>query len=179
MNFCSHCGHKISFGTIPNDNRPRFHCTNCDTIHYQNPKIIAGCLVIYNDKVLLCRRAIEPRIGLWNLPGGYLENGETVEQGAMREVWEEALAKVTITSLHLVFSIPQVNQVYMHFLAVLNEPIFGVGEESLEVELFSEEDIPWNEIAFSSSTKALKYYFEDRKKGKFTTHLDKFIWKKS
>lgn len=179
MNFCSHCGHTISFGAIPNDSHPRFHCTNCNTIHYQNPKIIAGCVVVHEDKVLLCRRAIEPRIGFWNVPGGYLENKETVEEGAAREVWEEALAKVTISSLHLVFSIPQINQVYMLFLADLNGESFGIGEESLEVQLFSEDEIPWNEIAFSSSTKALKYYFEDRKKGKFITHLDSYIWNKT
>jgi ADP-ribose pyrophosphatase YjhB (NUDIX family) len=145
-------------------------------IHYQNPNVVAGCLPIWQDKVLLCRRAIEPRKGFWNVPGGYLENGETVEDGAMREVWEEAIAKVSILSLHLVYSIPQLNQVYMHFLAELSEPIFDVGEESLEVKLFSESEIPWDEIAFSSSTKTLEYYFEDRKKGKFTTHLDQFIW---
>ena len=176
MNFCSKCGHEISFGKIPNDEKPRFHCTNCKTIHYQNPNIVAGCLPIWQDKVLLCRRAIEPRKGFWNVPAGYLENEETVEAGAMREVWEEAMAKVSILSLHLVYSIPQFNQVYMLFLAELSEPIFDVGIESLEVKLFSESEIPWNEIAFSSSTKALEYYFEDRKKGKFTTHLDKFVW---
>ena len=176
MKFCSNCGHKISFGEILNDERPRFHCTNCQTIHYQNPNVIAGCLPIWQDKVLLCRRAIEPRKGFWNVPGGFLENGETVEEGAMREVWEEAMAKVTIRSLHLIYSIAEFNQVYMHFLAELPEPVFDIGIESSEVKLFSESEIPWNEIAFSSSFKTLQYYFEDRKKGKFILHLDKFVW---
>lgn len=178
MNFCSNCGHKISFGEIPDDNRPRFHCENCGTIHYQNPKIVTGCLPIWKDKVLLCRRAIEPRKGFWNVPGGYMENGETIEEGAKREVWEEALAKVNITSLHLVYDIPQINQVYVHFLGDLVNGEFGIGEESTEVRLFREDEIPWKEIAFSSSKRTLQLYFESRKNGIFTTYRDKLIIKK-
>jgi len=167
MKFCSNCGYEISFGKVAGDNMPRFHCKSCNTIHYQNPKVVAGCLPIWKDKVLLCKRGIEPRKGFWNVPGGYLENGESVEEGAIREVWEEALAKVEITSLHLLMSIPQINQVYMHFLANMESEDFGVGEESLETQLFSEDEIPWKEIAFSSSYKTLKLYFEARKKGEF------------
>ena len=178
MNFCSNCGHKISFGNIPNDTIPRFHCENCQMIHYQNPNIVTGCLPIWEDKVLLCRRAIEPRKGFWNVPGGYLENGETVEEGAMREVWEEALAKVEITSLHLIYDIPQINQVYMHFLGNLIDGKFGIGEESTEVKLFDEAEIPWDDIAFSSSKQTLKLYFESRRTGNFKTHRDKLIIKK-
>ena len=147
-------------------------------IHYQNPKIVAGCLPIWKDKVLLCRRAIEPRKGFWNVPGGYLENGETVEEGAKREVWEEALAKVDVTSLHLVYDIPQINQVYMHFLGNLMDGKFGVGEESLETQLFSEEEIPWEKIAFTSSKCTLQLYFESRRTGQFKTYRDKLIIKK-
>jgi len=147
-------------------------------IHYQNPNIVTGCLPIWEDKVLLCRRAIEPRKGFWNVPGGYLENGETVEEGAMREVWEEALARVEITSLHLIYDIPQINQVYMHFLGNLIDGKFGIGEESTEVKLFDEAEIPWDDIAFSSSKQTLKLYFESRRTGNFKTHRDKLIIKK-
>lgn len=172
MNYCSHCGSDALNWIIPKgDNRPRIVCSNCNTIHYTNPKIIAGCLPVWNDQVLLCKRAIEPCYGSWNLPAGYMENGESVEQGAQREMWEEALAKVTIKGVHCIFSIPQINQVYIHFLAELVDGKFGVGVESLESELFYEHEIPWEDIAFSSSRYALKRYFEDRKSGQHKTHI--------
>lgn len=155
------------------DNRARYVCSNCETIHYSNPKIVAGCLPIWQGQVLLARRAIEPRLGFWNVPSGYLENGETVEQGALREVWEEALAKPVITKLHAIFSIPHISQVYIHFLAALQEPVFGVGSESLEVRLFKEEEIPWQDIAFASSRYTLTHYFEDVKNGAHQIHLGK------
>lgn len=143
----------------------RYVCNSCNTIHYQNPNIVTGCLPIWEDRVLLCRRAIGPREGYWNVPGGYLENGETVEEGAIREVWEEAEVKVKIIELHTLYSIPQINQIYMHFLGEMSSPDFGAGVESLESELFLEKDIPWDEIAFTSSVFSLKSFFEDRKKG--------------
>lgn len=132
---------------------------------------MAGCLPIWKEKVLLCRRAIEPRSGFWNVPGGYLENGETVEQGARREVWEEALAKVVDLSIHTIYSIPHINQVYVHFLGQLETLEFGVGEESEEVQLFREEQIPWQEIAFTSSIFSLQTYFADRQAGQHQVHL--------
>ncbi|MEM1221088.1 MAG: NUDIX hydrolase [Bacteroidota bacterium] len=171
MNYCSKCGSSdIGLQVPTGDNRPRYVCNNCGTIHYTNPNIIAGCLPIWEDKVLLCSRAIEPRLGYWNVPSGFLENGETVEEGAVREVWEEAEAKVQILNLHAVFSLPQVNQVYIHYLGELIDGKFGVGEESLESQLFSEEEIPWKEIAFNSSIFTLKRYFEDRRKGLHVAH---------
>lgn len=166
MNYCSNCGSADLEFTVPNgDNRKRFICKNCGTIHYSNPKIVTGCLPIWEDKVLLCKRAIEPRKGFWNVPGGYMENGESVEEGAIREVWEEAGAKVKIIGMHTLFSIPRINQVYIHFLGLLENLDYSVGEESLEVELFLEQTIPWDDIAFHSSTYTLKQYFEDRKNG--------------
>ena len=172
MNYCSHCGSAdLAFKTPTGDNRPRFMCAACQTIHYQNPKIVAGCLPIYGTKVLLCKRAIEPRRGYWNIPSGYLENGETLEAGAAREVYEEAVAKVTDQRLHTVYSIPHINQVYVHFLAELVDGAFAVGEESLECRLFEEEEIPWAEIAFSSSVYSLKRFFADRKAGVARTHV--------
>ncbi|MEM9921861.1 MAG: NUDIX hydrolase [Bacteroidota bacterium] len=165
MNFCSNCGHPISFRHLPDDHLPRYVCDNCGTIHYQNPKIVTGCLPVWEDKVLLCRRAIEPRRGYWNVPAGYMENGETAEEGAKRELWEEACAQAEITGLHLLYDIPQINQVYLHFLGKLRSLDYKAGVESLEVKLFTESEIPWDEIAFTSSSYSLKRYFEDRKNG--------------
>jgi len=174
MNFCSHCGSdQLEFVIPEGDNRARYVCRNCSAIHYSNPKIVAGCLPIWEDKVLLAKRSIEPRLGYWNVPSGYLENGETVEEGALREVWEEAKARPEITGLHAIYSIPHINQIYIHFLAELYVPEFGVGEESLEVELFTESEIPWEEIAFTSSQFTLRRFFEDRKKGHHRVHLGK------
>lgn len=172
MNFCSHCGSAQLQFTVPaGDNRPRFVCGQCDTIHYQNPKVVAGCLPIFENKVLLCRRAIAPRQGYWNVPSGYLENGETLEAGAAREVYEEAVAQVANQRLHTVYSIPHINQVYVHFLADLMDGAFAVGEESLECRLFAEAEIPWTEIAFSSSVFSLRKYFADRQNGVERTHV--------
>lgn len=176
MKYCSNCGHQVTLQDVPGDNRKRFVCNNCNTIHYQNPNVVVGCLPVWEDKVLLCRRAIEPRKGFWNVPGGYLENGETVEDGATREVYEEACIQVKIKGLLTIFSIPQINQVYMHFLADLPDLNFSPGEESLEVSLFKEEDIPWNEIAFSSSVFSLKSYFKNRKKGTDEVHVSRFVF---
>lgn len=161
MNYCSHCGsHQLTFEIPVGDNRCRYICQACSTIHYQNPKLVVGCLPIYEDKILICRRAIEPCYGLWNLPAGFLENQETVEEGAIRETWEEANTEVEILRLHCIYNLPHINQVYVHFLAKLKEARFSCGNESLEVRLFEEKAIPWEELAFSSSKFALKKYIE-------------------
>lgn len=177
MKFCSNCGHKVEKKAVKGDFLPRYVCDNCNIIHYQNPNVVTGALPIWEDKVLLCKRGIEPRKGYWNVPGGYLENGETVEDGAIREVWEEAQTKIVITGLHMVYSIARINQVYMHFLADLQALDFKPTEESTEVRLFSEEEIPWGEIAFASSKFTLKRFFEDRKKGIRQVHLGKYEFK--
>ncbi|MCB0584572.1 MAG: NUDIX hydrolase [Phaeodactylibacter sp.] len=172
MNFCSNCGSdQLEFRVPEGDNRPRYVCANCGVIHYSNPKIVTGCLPVWRNKVLLAKRAIDPRKGYWNVPSGYLENGETVEQGAAREVWEETLAKVTSLTLHSVFSIPHISQVYIHFLAELDGPDFGVGEESLEARLFTESEVPWDEIAFTSSVFTLEHYFDDLSRGRREVHI--------
>lgn len=176
MKFCSGCGHTVILKKIPDDTHPRFFCENCKTIHYQNPNVVVGCLPIWQDQVMLCRRAIEPRRNYWNLPGGYLENGETVEEGAIREVWEEAGIKVKVISLHAVFSIPKINQIYMHFLAEMPNLIYAAGVESMEVKMFEEADVPWKEIAFSSSTFSLEKYFLDRKNGERQVHLGNYTY---
>lgn len=161
MNYCSHCGSDKIYLKIPEgDTFPRFICENCNKVYYSNPRIIVGCLPIIGDKILLCKRAIQPQYGLWNLPAGFLENGETAEEGAARETLEETRAKVEILKLHVVFSLPQVNQVYLHFLAQLKSELFGQTNESLEVRLLGKDEIPWADIAFHSSTFALEKYFQ-------------------
>lgn len=166
MNFCPNCGTaKPAWIIPPGDNRPRFVCQGCETIHYSNPNIVAGCLPIWGDKVLLCRRAIEPAHGKWNIPSGYLENGESVEVGALREVWEEAAAKVNIDYLITLYNLEKINQNYLQFVGELVDGEFGVGEESLECRLFAEDEIPWDDMAFTSSIFTLNRYFESRKTG--------------
>lgn len=167
MKFCSQCGANVSHKIPAGDNRHRYVCDHCHTVHYENPRIIAGCLPIYKNQVLLCKRAIEPRYGLWTLPAGFMENGESTEQAALRETYEEANAKVHIEKLYTLTSILHVDQVQIIYLATLPEPKFSVSEESLEVKLFSEDEIPWDELAFPTITNALRFYFEDRKEGIF------------
>ena len=176
MKFCSHCGAEVSFIIPTGDNLKRHVCNSCDTIHYQNPRIIAGYIPYYEDKVLLCKRAIEPRHGFWTLPAGFLENHETVSAGAARESLEEANASIKSGELFATFSLPHISQVYIFYRGELKDLNYSAGEESLEVELFKEGEIPWDELAFPSITKALKYYFADRAKGEFTVHDEDLIY---
>lgn len=172
QNYCSNCGEKVIVKFT--EGRDRIVCEYCNTIHYTNPKLVVGVLAVWENKVLLCRRAIEPRKGYWNLPAGYLEDNEKAEDGAIRETWEEAGADVQIQKVYTVYNIPQANQVYIHFLAKLTDGIVRNGEESIESSLFNEDEIPWNEMAFTSSVFALRNYFSDRKKNVFNTHLGTF-----
>lgn len=169
MNYCSGCGKEVVVKVPEGDNRPRFVCESCDTIHYQNPRIIAGAIPVYGDKVLLCKRAIQPRRGLWTLPAGFMENQETIEQAARRETFEEAQAAITNLALFTVISLPHISQVYMLFRSELVDGVFAPGEESLETQLFAENDIPWDEIAFPTMSETLKYFFQDRRQGEFQT----------
>ena len=172
MKFCSVCGSPDIAMRVPEgDNLPRYVCGNCGTIHYQNPKIVVGCLPEWQGQVLLCKRAIEPRYGLWTLPAGFLENAETVPAGAIRETLEEANARVEIDDLYTVISLPYINQVYVMFRARLVDLDFGPGSESLDVRLFDEADVPWEEIAFRTITRTLRNYFVDRRLGAFPVRL--------
>lgn len=153
------------------DSLPRDVCAQCGAIHYQNPKIVVGCLPEWGERVLLCRRAIEPRHGLWTLPAGFLENGETLTSGALRETLEEADARVAVGELYTVISLPQINQVYMMFRARLLDLDFGPGPESLEVRLFEESEIPWESLAFRTIARTLRNYFLDRRLDAFTLHV--------
>lgn len=171
--YCPACGGETRQQIPEGDNRERAVCCDCETIHYQNPKIVAGALPVWEDKVLLCKRAIEPRYGSWTLPAGFMENGESVEQGAQRETWEEAEAEIDQLQLYTVLSIPRISQVYMIFRAQLqSEQAFGVGSESLETALFTEQQIPWDEIAFPMIERSLRYYFADRKRGQFGMYVE-------
>lgn len=170
--FCSHCGAQTQFKIPDGDNRLRQVCDSCHTIHYKNPNIVTGTLPVYGDKVLLCRRAIEPRKGFWTLPAGFMELGETVEGGALRETVEEAGAQVVVESLYTLFNLPEGGQVSMFFLATMDTPEFSAGVESIEVALFAEDEIPWDELSFMTVRKTLEYFFADRKTGHFPLHVE-------
>ena len=172
MKFCSNCGAAaLEFRVPDGDTLPRYVCAHCGAIHYQNPKIVVGCLPVWNGQVLLCKRAIEPRLGFWTLPAGFLENGETLAAGALRETLEEANARVVIDSLYTVISLPHISQVYVMFRSALGDLNFGPGTESLEVALFNEEDIPWDQLAFRTIGRTLRNYFLDRKLGNFPVRV--------
>jgi len=175
MNYCSQCGAEVILKIPEDDDRQRFVCTSCKEVHYQNPNIVAGCLPVWNDKILLCKRAIEPRYAYWTLPAGFMELGETTVEAAIRETLEEAKARVSIQDLYVILNLPQVNQVYMMYRSKLLDLDFGPGHESLEVELYEEEDIPWDNIAFRTIKHTLKFYFDDRRSGKYTLHTGDII----
>ena len=173
IEYCPSCGGETQTHIPEGDNRERAVCGQCDIIHYQNPKIVAGALPVWREKILLCKRAIEPRYGSWTLPAGFMENGETVEQGAARETWEEAEARIHNLQLYTVQSIPRISQVYIIFRAELSAvDAFGVGSESLETALFSEHEIPWDQIAFPMIERSLRYFFADRKRGNFGVYVE-------
>jgi ADP-ribose pyrophosphatase YjhB (NUDIX family) len=155
--------------TIPEgDNRERMVCPDCGFINYENPKIVVGAVCLWQDRILLCRRAINPRRGFWTLPAGFLELQESTPAGAMREAWEEAQAKIVIDGLLAIYDIPRISQVQIIYRAHLEAPEFAAGAESLEVKLFAWEEIPWEELAFPSVRWALDHYRECTTSGDFT-----------
>lgn len=167
MKFCSNCSSALTLEVPPGDTRERHVCGDCDTIHYINPRIITGTLPVWEDQVLLCLRAIQPRQGYWTLPAGFLENGETISAGAARETAEEANARVSDLELYTVFSLPHISQAYMFFRAQLCDLDFSSGAESLDVRLFREHEIPWDDLAFPVIRQSLEFYFEDRRSGHY------------
>jgi ADP-ribose pyrophosphatase YjhB (NUDIX family) len=170
MKFCSDCGAPVALKIPPGDTLPRHVCDACGTVHYSNPKMVIGCIPEWRDQVLLCKRAIEPRYGLWTLPAGFMENGETVAQAALRETLEEARARVELAGMFSVLSVPHVNQVHIFYRARLVDLDFGPGAESLAVQLFPESAIPWREIAFRTVATTLRHYYADRTAGAFGFH---------
>lgn len=161
MKFCSLCGNSLSVFIPPDDNRERHVCEHCGHIHYQNPRIIVCSIPTWENKVLLCKRAIEPRMGLWTLPGGFMENGETTQDAAMRETSEEACASIVVHELYSLFNVAHIDQVHLFYRATLLGPDFAPGAESLEVALFSAEEVPWHELAFPAVASTLQQYFLD------------------
>jgi ADP-ribose pyrophosphatase YjhB (NUDIX family) len=165
VKFCSNCGQAVVHKTPAGDNRPRYCCEACGSIHYENPRLVVGTVPVFEGKVLLCKRAIEPRYGFWTLPAGFMENGESVAEGAARETAEEAGAQIEMGALFSVQDVPHVNQVHVYYLAQMLSLALDPGEETLEAKLFAESEVPWDDLAFPTVKNTLRWYFEDRKNG--------------
>ncbi|TAG76796.1 MAG: NUDIX hydrolase [Burkholderiales bacterium] len=173
MKFCSECGSGNLARSVPEgDHRIRYVCPDCGTVHYKNPLIVCGVVPVFEDRILLCKRGIEPRFGKWTLPAGFMELEESVEEGAQRELYEEAVATVELGPLLSVISVPRIGQVHMMYLGDLAEPKFATTPESTEVCLFQESEIPWEELAFRTVSTTLKHYFECRRSGDFSLLRD-------
>ncbi len=168
MKFCSECAHPVTLQVPAGDNRPRYVCVQCEAIHYQNPKLVVGSIPVWEKdgqlKVLLCKRAIEPRYGFWTLPAGFMENNETTTDAAERETVEEAGAHIALGGLFTLINVARVHQVHLFYLAELLDLDFAPGIESLEVQLFSEQQIPWDELAFPTIRTTLELFFADHAK---------------
>ena len=175
-NFCPQCGHATTMRMPPGDNRIRACCDSCGVIHYVNPRVVVGTLPVWGERVLLCRRAIEPRRNYWTLPAGFLETGETTAAGAARETDEEAGARIVLGPLFTMLDVVHVHQVHLFYRADLVDTSFAPGEESLEVRLFDEAGIPWDELAFRTVSTTLRHFFEDRARGRFELHTGAIEW---
>jgi ADP-ribose pyrophosphatase YjhB (NUDIX family) len=171
MNYCSNCGSPVVLKVPDGDFLPRHVCGHCGTIHYQNPKVVVGSVPVYEGRILICKRGIEPRIGYWTIPAGFMENDETLEAGAAREAVEEARIQVEIGSLLLLANVTSARQVHVFFRSRMLTPDFGVTHESTEVRLVDERDIPWNDLAFPSTEYALRRFVEDRAAGVDRHHV--------
>jgi ADP-ribose pyrophosphatase YjhB (NUDIX family) len=167
---CKACGGEAPYSIPPDDNRERAICKVCGTIHYENPINVVGTVPAWNDKVLLCRRNIEPRYGLWTLPAGFMELGETTEEGAIRETVEEAGARIDLQGLFTVLNVVKVGQVHLFYRATLRDTDFAPGPETIEARLFREDEVPWDELAFRTVRETLLRYFEDSKRGAYGVH---------
>lgn len=175
LNFCSACGAALAHRVPLGDSLPRGMCDACGVIHYRNPRLVVGALPVWEDRILLCRRAIEPRRDKWTLPAGFMENGETVAAAALRETLEEARARIELGPMFTLISVPLIHQVHVIYRARLLDLDFAAGEESLEVRLFREDEIPWQEIAFRTISLSLRHYFADRGAGSFSFHTEDLV----
>ena len=171
MKYCTLCGTRLTLRIPTADDRERHVCDGCGHVHYQNPRVIVCALPCYEDKVLLCRRAIEPRHGLWTLPGGFMELGESTIDAALRETLEEAGARIDVLGLYAMYHILHIDQVHMFYRARLRDLEFAAGRESLEARLFAESEIPWHEMAFPAVSDTLRHYFRDRPAQQFPLRL--------
>ena len=178
MKFCDQCGGSLERRVPEGDHAPRQVCIQCGTIHYRNPKVIVGCIPETADgRVLMCKRAIQPRLGLWTFPAGFLELGETAARGAAREAREEADAEVEVDDLLAVIDVPYVSQLYMIYRARLPKEQFRTTHESSEVVLMREDEIPWSHIAFPTIWHSLTFFFQDRTAGKREVHTLELAYK--
>ena len=180
MKFCPSCGAAVEYKITPGDDRPRHVCSRDGEVFYFNPRVVVGCIAEHEGKILMCRRAIEPRSGFWTLPAGFLELGETAAQAGVRETREEAMAEVNIGDLFSFVNVSHIGQIHMFYRAELPQAVYEAGPESAEVVLMDEADIPWSQLAFPTVFLTLKHYFADRKAGRFTLHdedLQKGSWK--
>ena len=171
MNYCSNCGSRVALKVPEGDFLPRHVCDNCRLVHYENPKLVVGSVPEYQGRILICKRGIEPRLGYWTIPAGFMENDETLEAGAAREAAEEAHIQVEIGSLLLLANVTSARQVHVFFRARMLTPDFAVTHESLEVKLVDERDIPWDQLAFPSTECALRRFIEDRAAGVERHHV--------
>lgn len=167
---CRVCGARAEYRVPADDNRERATCTACGEIHYENPINVVGTVPVWGDQVLLCRRAIEPRYGLWTLPAGFLELGESTDAGAVRETIEEAGARIELEGLYTVLNVVRVGQVHFFYRARMLDTTLDPGPETLEAQLFREHEVPWDQIAFRTVRQTLEHYFEDRRRGQFVLH---------
>jgi ADP-ribose pyrophosphatase YjhB (NUDIX family) len=167
---CKACGGAVMYQVPADDNRDRATCTVCGLVHYENPLNVVGTVPVWGDEVLLCRRNIEPRYGLWTLPAGFLELGETTAEGAVRETVEEAGARIELEGLYTVLNVVRVGQVHLFYRARLLDTEFAPGPETIEAQLFAEDAIPWDQLAFRTVRETLKRFFEDRRRGQFGMH---------
>jgi ADP-ribose pyrophosphatase YjhB (NUDIX family) len=170
IRFCRACGTAVQYRVPADDNRERAVCPACGTVHYENPLNVVGTVPVWGEQVLLCKRAIEPRYGLWTLPAGFLELGETTAQGAVRETLEESGAQIELGALFSVLDVVRVGQVHLFYLATMTSPALDPGSETIEARLFREDEIPWEQIAFRTVRETLRFFFEDRRRARFTLH---------
>jgi ADP-ribose pyrophosphatase YjhB (NUDIX family) len=167
---CQVCGNPAAYRVPPDDNRERAICTACGHVHYENPLNVVGTVPVWNEQVLLCRRNIEPRYGLWTLPAGFMELGESTEAGAVRETDEEAGARIDVEGLFTVLNVVRVGQVHLFYRARLRDTDFHPGPETIEARLFHEHEVPWSELAFRTVRETLERYFADRRRGHYGVH---------
>jgi ADP-ribose/FAD diphosphatase len=170
MKFCSTCGAPVERRIPPGEDRERWVCPSCGAIHYENPRMVVGCIIEEHGQVMLCKRAIEPRYGFWTLPAGFLELGESTVQGAVRETLEEAGARVQVVAPYAHFDIPHIGQAYIFYRARMIAPEFSAGTESLEVKFVDLKDIPWDSLAFAAVRYALELYVEDAPNAQYRMH---------
>ena len=175
MKFCSHCASPVTLTVPPGDNRPRHVCGACSAVHYVNPRIVTGTVCTWGDRILLCKRAIEPRYGFWTLPAGFMEIGETTSEGAVRETLEESGARIELLELFSMIDVIHAEQVHVFYRGLMTGPELDPGTESLEARLFAEDEIPWDELAFKTVNQTLRWFLSDRQEGRYRLHTDSIL----